>query len=81
MTDKNIKPIFTTGQVVKLNSGGPDMTVKRLIKKSSLTDVGDYNEDKRPFAGSYECQWFAGKKLESGIFPQDSLMAVNKQEV
>lgn len=29
MTDKNIKPIFTTGQVVKLNSGGPDMTVKK----------------------------------------------------
>jgi len=27
-----------------------------------------------------ECQWFAGKKLESGDFPPDSLVRVNVDE-
>lgn len=26
--------------------------------------------------GGYYCQWFAGKKLESGHFPEDSLQNV-----
>jgi len=25
--------------------------------------------------GNFRCQWFAGKKLESGVFPADSLHA------
>ena len=25
------------------------------------------------FSGSYRCQWFAGKKLDSGVFPENSL--------
>jgi len=27
-----------------------------------------------------ECQWFAGKKLEDGYFPPDSLIRVNINE-
>lgn len=49
------------GNIVKLKSGGPDMTVQILPQ-----DSGTY----------YTCQWFAGKKLESGRFPADSLELV-----
>ncbi len=49
------------GNIVKLKSGGPDMTVRT---------VPDHPE------APYECQWFAGKKLESGRFPHNSLELV-----
>jgi uncharacterized protein YodC (DUF2158 family) len=51
---------FKTGDIVQLKSGGPNMTVK---------DVGDATFGKP----EYICQWFGGRKLEQGIFPQDSL--------
>ena len=53
---------FVVGTIVKLKSGGPEMTVKQ-----ELLDLID-----RP-TGNYQCQWFAGKKLEDGIFPGESL--------
>jgi uncharacterized protein YodC (DUF2158 family) len=60
MTVANAKA-FAVGDIVKLKSGGPEMTVQRIPE---------------PPHRSYHCQWFAGKKLESGIFPQDSLELV-----
>lgn len=56
---------FELGDIVKLKSGGPDMTVKEVHTKM--------NDE---FSGSYRCQWFAGKKLDMGIFPEESLVAV-----
>lgn len=54
--------IYKIGDIVKLKSGGPDMTIHRLpIDKDSF----------------YHCQWFAGKKLEHGSFPENSLEKVN----
>lgn len=52
---------FAVGDIVKLKSGGPEMTVRTLPD---------------PPRKYYDCQWFAGKKLESGTFPEDSLEAV-----
>lgn len=52
---------FVVGDIVKLKSGGPDMTVR-----AAPTDLGR----------SYTCQWFAGKKLEQGHFPEESLEEV-----
>jgi uncharacterized protein YodC (DUF2158 family) len=49
------------GTQVKLKSGGPEMTVQ-LVRVSEDGDVT-----------TVRCQWFAGKKLEDGIFPADSL--------
>lgn len=46
---------FAVGDIVKLKSGGPEMTVKG------------------PYQAMWSCQWFAGKKLESGIFPSAAL--------
>lgn len=51
---------FQVGEVVKLKSGGPEMTVEESLEES----FGD---------ASYRCQWFAGKKLESGVFPEAGL--------
>jgi uncharacterized protein YodC (DUF2158 family) len=48
---------FQVGDIVKLKSGGPEMTVR----------------GRAPTVGAYDCQWFAGKKLESGRFPEESL--------
>jgi len=53
------QPKYNIGDQVQLKSGGPCMTIKELLK--------DY--------GSYRCQWFAGKKLDGGVFPEDSLMS------
>ncbi|HBL7130711.1 TPA: YodC family protein [Serratia marcescens] len=53
---------FETGQIVKLKSGGPEMTVHGFSV----------------IQGAYHCQWFAGKKLEGGYFPLESLIEVDK---
>jgi uncharacterized protein YodC (DUF2158 family) len=55
---------FKPGDIVALKSGGPPMTVTEELS-SHLTG--------RPT--NYQCQWFAGKKLEAGIFPADALDA------
>ncbi len=55
--------IFAVGDLVKLKSGGPEMTVRAIP-----TD----------FSKHYICQWFAGKKLEQGSFPNDSLESIKK---
>lgn len=52
------KYAFAVGEIVKLKSGGPEMTVQSI--PSAREEF-------------YYCQWFAGKKLERGRFPEDSL--------
>ena len=61
--------VFAVGEIVKLKSGGPDMTVKEVIT--------NYHDE---FTGDYRCQWFAGKKLDSGVFPEESLLKVEESE-
>jgi Uncharacterized small protein (DUF2158). len=60
---------FPVGTIVKLKSGGPDMTVKEHIL---------HHLNKQP-TFNFRCQWFAGKKLEDGVFPSDSLEVVPPQ--
>ena len=50
---------FEVGDLVSIKSGGPVMAVKEI-----------YGSEKNIF----ECQWFAGKKLEVGRFPGASLL-------
>jgi uncharacterized protein YodC (DUF2158 family) len=52
---------FSIGDIVQLKSGGPEMTVQ------TIPNAGTSN---------YRCQWFAGKKLETGLFPPGSLKPV-----
>ena len=49
---------FKPGEIVQLKSGGPKMTVK----DSAPTDTN-----------VIFCQWFAGSKLEAGVFRSESL--------
>jgi uncharacterized protein YodC (DUF2158 family) len=56
---------FKVGDIVQLKSGGPEMTVERV--SSAGKNV-------------YWCQWFAGRKLESGQFPADSLKPVQPSQ-
>ena len=58
------QPKYNIGDQVQLKSGGPCMTIKDLIR--------DHHSEE--FDGNYRCQWFAGKKLDSGVFSEDSLM-------
>lgn len=55
--EKMAQQEFEVGDIVKLKSGGPDMTVHSYEKQ--------YDR--------YWCQWFAGKKLEKGQFNEASL--------
>jgi len=52
---------FNVGDIVKLKSGGPEMT----IQSTSDTYV--------------RCQWFAGKKLDKGSFPNESIIKVAQE--
>ncbi|MDL3984572.1 YodC family protein [Shewanella xiamenensis] len=70
MATKDRKPLFGLGDTVKLASGGPDMTINGLLTSVSPNKV---------FIGTYKAQWFAGKKLESGNFPEESLELVKKK--
>ncbi|MEG3156306.1 YodC family protein [Lysobacter zhanggongensis] len=56
---------FSVGDIVQLKSGGPEMTVQTAPDNAY---------------GSYKCQWFAGKKLEAGHFPPDSLRSVTLEK-
>jgi uncharacterized protein YodC (DUF2158 family) len=52
-------PLFAVGATVSLKAGGPVMTVH-------LAPDGP--------AKSYTCQWFAGKKLDRGLFKVEELL-------
>lgn len=51
---------FNVGDEVYLKAGGPKMAVQKPITQNGLT--------------LFRCQWFAGKKLDSGDFPPESLV-------
>jgi uncharacterized protein YodC (DUF2158 family) len=56
---------FEIGTIVKLKSGGPDMAIKGSGNTSGTHVI---------------CQWFAGKKLEQGSFPLESLELVKAEQ-
>jgi len=55
---------FDLGDIVKLGSDGPDMSIKAQP---------NINRER------YVAQWFAGKKLEQGEFHEDQLVLVKKK--
>ena len=62
-----MKAKFRNGELVRLRSGGPTMTVQE--------------EFFSPFKGrEYRCKWFVGDKCESNIFHGDSLEKVREDE-
>jgi len=64
---------FNIGDVVQLKSGGPEMTVQDILGTTTTktqtfayTTAGHSN-------GELICKWFAGSKLETGLFKQETL--------
>lgn len=55
--------LFNVGDLVRIKSGGPVMTVRAVVADGLI----------------FECQWFAGKKLESGRFPAASLLQAEEE--
>lgn len=51
--------LLLVGSIVRLKSGGPKMTVRKLGNMPSVDPV--------------ECQWFNEGKAEWNIFPQECL--------
>jgi uncharacterized protein YodC (DUF2158 family) len=58
-----VKSTYEIGDLVVLKSGGPVMTVEETF------EIRPGKEEQ------VRCQWFSGKKLESGVFPVASLKA------
>lgn len=69
---------FNTGDIVILKSGGPKMTVQRVIgadMEASLNQIDDYIKLFKGYKpGDVLCQWFVGNELKQGAFPPDSLV-------
>lgn len=57
---------FKVGDIVRLISGGPEMTVAEVKAQNVIPS----------YLGRVSCQWFGGKKLEHGYFPAESLVKV-----
>ena len=62
-----MKPKYQVGDLVQLKSGGPGMTVTRLTESPDETVRVDTT-------------WFAGKKNESGRFPEDALQTYDPKK-
>lgn len=60
---------FKSGDIVKLKSGGPNMTV------SNYVGIGAGGESQ-----TVRCKWFAGAKSESSNFHEGMLVPVEEEK-
>lgn len=71
---------YKIGDIVQLKSGGPQMTVQRIVGSDSsnlLIKAADEFMKSQGFReGDIVCQWFNGNKLESGTFKAEGLLKV-----
>jgi uncharacterized protein YodC (DUF2158 family) len=77
-TDK--MEVIIIGDLVQLKSGGPRMTVKRIIGQGLDTWQGKTNEQVLKIQGYKDgdmvCIWFEENKLNEGVFPLEALQKV-----
>lgn len=69
-----MKAKFKSGEIVRLISGGPDMTVVEYIlplgDKEFLSNTSSW----------VDCLWFDGKKRQTGRFPPESLERAKQEK-
>lgn len=65
---------FKVGDVVKLKSGSPTMTVSKLDFKLRIGGANSGKLDK--FFGMLDCQWFVNTELKTASFNQDTLESI-----
>ncbi len=70
------------GDLVQLKSGGPKMTVKRIIGQGMDTWQGKTNEQVLKIQGYKEgdlvCIWFEENKINESVFPLETLQKVSE---
>lgn len=71
---EKVEQKFKVGDIVKLKSGSPLMTISKLDLKMSIggKNTGKFND----FYGMLDCQWFVDTDLKTAVFNQDSLELV-----
>ena len=69
---------FITGDIVQLKSGGPKMTIQRVIGTNNsnlgLKATDEYYKIRGFEEGDLICQWFVGNSLKDGTFSAKSLI-------
>jgi uncharacterized protein YodC (DUF2158 family) len=69
---------YITGDIVQLKSGGPKMTVQRVIGSNNnnlgLKATDEYYKIRGFEEGDLICQWFVGNSLKDGTFSAKSLI-------
>ncbi len=80
MNNENIvNTMFRVGDIVKLKSGGPSMTVKVLKITLYETTKGDIEEG---FRGFIACTWFNNlQELKAEVFLQNMLMLAAENDI
>lgn len=72
---------FKIGNVVKLKSGSPEMTVQRIMGQSEDMShkLFDEGQRRRGFKnGDIICQWFENNKPQMEVFSHESLELIRE---
>ncbi len=64
------------GDIVKLRSGGPEMTITEIISKTPKM-LGKPSQERE--VNTIKTKWFDGTKLEYGQFKEPELMFIRNE--